>query len=86
MGPSWSGCSQSGAADGDTLRAVVTETAWLRGELRLTHLNYHLMMRRLLSPEQVAAYDMARGYSGDTRVSTGRASTAAERAITIDRP
>ena len=53
----------SGAADEDALRAVVTEVARLRGELRLTRLKYHLAMRRLLSPEQVAAYDVARGYS-----------------------
>ncbi len=53
----------SGAADEDALRAIVTEAARLRGELRLAHLRYHLVMRRLLSPEQVAAYDAARGYS-----------------------
>jgi Spy/CpxP family protein refolding chaperone len=52
----------SGAAGEGALRAVVTEAARLRGELRLTHLKYHLTMRRLLSPEQVAAYDAARGY------------------------
>jgi Spy/CpxP family protein refolding chaperone len=52
----------SGAAEEAALRAVVTEAARLRGELRLAHLKYHLAMRRLLSPEQVAAYDAARGY------------------------
>jgi Spy/CpxP family protein refolding chaperone len=55
----------SGAADEDTLRAVVTEASRLRGELRLTHLKYHLTMRRLLSPEQVVAYDAARGYRAE---------------------
>ena len=54
----------SGAADEGALRAVVREAARLRGELRLTHLKYHLVMRRLLTSEQVAAYDAARGYSG----------------------
>jgi Spy/CpxP family protein refolding chaperone len=52
----------SGAANEGTLRALVAEAARLRGELRFTHLKYHLAMRRLLSPEQVAAYDAARGY------------------------
>jgi Spy/CpxP family protein refolding chaperone len=52
----------SGAADEDALRAVVMEAARLRGELRLAHLKYHLVMRRLLSLGQVAAYDVARGY------------------------
>ena len=33
------------------LRAVVTEAARLRGELRLAHLKYHLVMRQLLSPD-----------------------------------
>jgi Spy/CpxP family protein refolding chaperone len=51
----------SGAADEATLRAVVAEAARLRGEMRFTHLKYHLAMRRLLSPAQVAAYDTARG-------------------------
>ena len=56
----------SSAADEDALRAVVAEAARLRGELRFTHLKYHLAMRRLLRPEQVAAYDAARGYgAGD---------------------
>jgi Spy/CpxP family protein refolding chaperone len=53
----------SGIAEEGALRAVVTEAARLRGELRLAHLKYHLVMRRLLSPEQVAAYDVAQGYS-----------------------
>jgi Spy/CpxP family protein refolding chaperone len=53
----------SGAADDASLRAIVAEAAKLRGELRFTHLKYHLAMRRLLSPAQVAAYDAARGYA-----------------------
>ncbi len=52
----------SGAAEEGILRALVAEIARLRGELRFTHLKYHLAMRRLLSPEQVAAYDAARGH------------------------
>jgi Spy/CpxP family protein refolding chaperone len=56
------GLFASGAADEEALRALVNEAGNLRGELRFTHLKYHLAMRRLLSPEQVAAYDLARGY------------------------
>jgi Spy/CpxP family protein refolding chaperone len=52
----------SGAADEASLRPLVAEIARLRGELRLAHLKYHLTMRNLLSPVQVAAYDAARGY------------------------
>jgi Spy/CpxP family protein refolding chaperone len=52
----------SGAADEASLRVAVVEAARLRGELRFTHLKYHLAMRRLLTPAQVAAYDAARGY------------------------
>jgi Spy/CpxP family protein refolding chaperone len=53
----------SANADEAALQAVVTEAARLRGELRLAHLRYHLVMRQQLSPEQVAAYETARGYS-----------------------
>jgi Spy/CpxP family protein refolding chaperone len=52
----------SGAVDEGALRAAVAEAARLRGELRLAHLRYHVLTRRLLSAEQVAAYDAARGY------------------------
>jgi hypothetical protein len=54
----------SGAAKEAALREVVTHIARLRGELRFTHLKYHLAMRRLLSMEQVTAYDAARKYAG----------------------
>jgi Spy/CpxP family protein refolding chaperone len=53
----------SGAAEEGALRLLVADIARLRGELRFTHLKYHLAMRRLLSAEQVAAYDAARNYS-----------------------
>jgi Spy/CpxP family protein refolding chaperone len=53
----------SGAAEETALRALVADIARLRGELRFTHLKYHLAMRRLLSLEQVAAYDTARNYA-----------------------
>jgi Spy/CpxP family protein refolding chaperone len=52
----------SGTADEASLRSLVAEIARLRGELRLAHLKYHLVTRDLLTPVQVAAYDVARGY------------------------
>ncbi len=63
----------SGAAEEGILRTLVTEIARLRGELRFTHLKYHLAMRWLLSPGQVAAYDAARGHGPghDGRHGTG---------------
>jgi Spy/CpxP family protein refolding chaperone len=61
----------SGAADEGSLRSAVAETARLRGELRYTHLKYHLAMRRLLNPTQVAAYDAARGYAASGQHGTG---------------
>jgi Spy/CpxP family protein refolding chaperone len=44
------------------LRAVVGDIARLQGELRVTHLNAHLDMKKILLPQQVAKYDELRGY------------------------
>ncbi|MDZ7362741.1 MAG: hypothetical protein ONB46_18740 [candidate division KSB1 bacterium] len=44
------------------LRAVVGDIARLQGELRFTHLNAHLEMKKILSRQQVAKYDELRGY------------------------
>ncbi|MCI0695896.1 Spy/CpxP family protein refolding chaperone [candidate division KSB1 bacterium] len=44
------------------LRAIVGDIAKLQGELRFTHLNAHLEMKKILSPQQVAKYDELRGY------------------------
>jgi len=44
------------------LRAIVGEIAKLQGELRFTHLNAHLEMKKILSPQQVVKYDELRGY------------------------
>lgn len=49
-------------AAGPKLQAVVREIARLQGELRLVHLQAHVDMKALLSPEQVATYDALRGY------------------------
>lgn len=51
-------------ADEASLRAETAEIARLRGELRFLHLRYHLLMRALLSPEQIALYRQHRGYNG----------------------
>jgi Spy/CpxP family protein refolding chaperone len=56
------GLFASGSADEARLRAMVSEVVRARGELRFTHLKYHLAMRRLLTPQQIAAYDTLRGY------------------------
>ena len=47
-----------------SLQDFVGEIARLRGALRIVHLKYHLKMKKILSPHQIALYDQARGYSG----------------------
>ena len=69
----------SGVAEESALRAAVAETARLRGELRFTHLKYHLAMRPLLTPAQVAAYDAARGYAPGGHHGTGGHAAGAHR-------
>jgi Spy/CpxP family protein refolding chaperone len=69
----------SGTADEGSLRAAVAEAARVRGELRFTHLKYHLAMRRLLTPAQVAAYDAARGYAPGSHHGTGGHGAGAHR-------
>jgi Spy/CpxP family protein refolding chaperone len=56
-----------------SLRAVISEIARLQGDLRLVHLQAHVDMQRLLSAEQIAAYEGLRGYSagGRTEAPTG---------------
>lgn len=44
------------------LRAIAGDLAKLQGELRFTHLNAHLEMKKILSPPQVMKYDELRGY------------------------
>jgi len=46
----------------DALRTATRAAALAQGNLRETHLRYHLAMVELLSPEQVAAYNRLRGY------------------------
>ncbi len=44
------------------LRTATHNAAVAQGQLRETHLRYHLAMVELLSPEQVASYNRLRGY------------------------
>jgi uncharacterized cupredoxin-like copper-binding protein/Spy/CpxP family protein refolding chaperone len=53
---------RSGDVTKEQLEEAVRRTALLRGEYRLSHLETHRRMRALLTPEQVARYDEARGY------------------------
>lgn len=46
------------------LAADTEEIGGLRGRLRGVHLAAHLDMRAILTPQQIAAYDMLRGYAG----------------------
>jgi Spy/CpxP family protein refolding chaperone len=47
------------------LRSQVRAIAILQGELRAVHLAAHLAQRSLLTPEQIARYDVLRGYRGN---------------------
>lgn len=55
---------RKGSITETSLQNFVGEIARLRGALRIVHLKYHLKMKKLLSPHQVALYDQARGYTG----------------------
>jgi hypothetical protein len=53
---------KSNRADEATIEGMTAEIAALNGQLRAVHLVAHLQTRRLLSGDQVAAYNEARGY------------------------
>lgn len=53
---------RSGNADEALIREATARIATLQGQLRAVHLIAHLETRRLLSEDQVAAYNVARGY------------------------
>lgn len=55
---------RKGSITETSLQNFVGEIARLRGALRIVHLKYHLKMKKLLSPHQVALYDQVRGYTG----------------------
>jgi len=58
---------RSGSASQESLARAVAEAAAVEGEFRLAHLETHRRMRALLSKEQVARYDVLRGYSAEAR-------------------
>lgn len=51
-----------GRIDDAGLHRILADIGRLQGELRYTHLKYHLAMRGVLSPDQIATYDRLRGY------------------------
>lgn len=53
---------QADSARVDSITAVIAAT---HGQLRAAHLNAHVALRALLSPEQIAAYDRERGYAAE---------------------
>lgn len=50
-------------ATAENTRQAVAVLAQLQAEFRLAHLNAHLRMREVLSPQQIALYDQLRGYA-----------------------
>jgi Spy/CpxP family protein refolding chaperone len=44
------------------LRLLVAEIGRVQAEIRKTHLQAHLEQKRILTPDQIAAYDKLRGY------------------------
>lgn len=52
----------AGDADETALRSMTADIAALKGELRYVHLRYHLVVRGLLSKDQIARYRDLRGY------------------------
>jgi Spy/CpxP family protein refolding chaperone len=49
----------------ESLKASTAAIAVTQGELRETHLKYHLSTVALLSPDQMQRYAQLRGYGGD---------------------
>ena len=50
----------------ETLKAMTAQIASTQGQLRETHLKYHLSTVSLLNPHQIQQYTQLRGYGGDT--------------------
>ncbi len=63
----------TGRIDDRGLRRSLGDIARLQGELRYTHLKYHLATRALLTSDQVASYDKLRGYAGEPGPAHGAA-------------
>ena len=52
----------SGHIDETALHRILADIGRLQGELRYTHLKYHLAMRSMLRQEQITTYNRLRGY------------------------
>jgi Spy/CpxP family protein refolding chaperone len=52
----------SGAIDQSKVERLTGAIGALQGKLRAVHLQAHLALKKLLTPQQVAAYDKLRGY------------------------
>ena len=57
--------------DEESLRLATAELADLQGQLRFTHLRYHLVTKDILGPTQVSKYNLLRGY-GDQASAVGQ--------------
>ena len=57
---------KAGTADEQTIRDATARIGALNGELRAAHLVAHLKTRQLLTDQQVALYNQARGYASGT--------------------
>ena len=57
----------SGRATTDGVRAATADIASLQGQLRALHLSYHLDMKAMLTPQQIAQYNALRGYHAAAR-------------------
>ncbi len=64
--------------DQSQLESLVKESAALQGQLRLTHLDAHLQIHKILTTEQIAKYDQLRGYnnSGGEKTNAGSPASA----------
>ncbi|UFJ41127.1 hypothetical protein LOK74_00770 [Brevibacillus humidisoli] len=60
----------SGWITEEELTAIVNQIAMVEGQLRTVHLQTHLKTKEILSPEQVARYDVLRGYIENRDAST----------------
>jgi len=49
----------------ETLKAMTAQIASTQGQLRETHLKYHLSTVAVLSPHQITQYAQLRGYAGN---------------------
>jgi Spy/CpxP family protein refolding chaperone len=63
---------KAGAADSAAVAALVAEANRVLGEVRLAHLQAHIEITPLLTPEQRARYAELRGYAGGTAHGTQR--------------